>query len=100
MNTQKHTAGPFQVVKTGNRQEIANEHGDVLAECFGDDEDPMCWPISANANLFASAPDLLNALQIAKATIERLTVKHGPFSSTQGTLDVIGSAIQRAGGAS
>jgi hypothetical protein len=33
------------------------------------------------------------ALELAKATIERLTVKHGPFSSTQGTLDVIDQAL-------
>ena len=44
----------------------------------------------------AAAPTLLDALKMAEATIERLTVKHGPFSSTQGTQDVISNAIQQA----
>lgn len=52
----------------------------------------------ANARLIASSPDLLNALTLAQATIERLSTTHGPFNSAQGTLDVIAAAIQKAAG--
>ena len=44
-----------------------------------------------------AAPELLEALQLAQATIERLKPHtHGPFSSVDGTLDVIRAAIAKA----
>lgn len=45
------------------------------------------------------APSMLEALAMAEATIERLTVHHGPFSSTQGTLDVVRAAMVTAAAA-
>lgn len=39
---------------------------------------------------------LLEALKLAETTIQRLEVKHGGFSSVQGTLDVIKTAIKNA----
>lgn len=55
----------------------------------------------ANARLIAAAPELLEALRMAEATIERLTERHGLFSSTYGTRSVIRAAIAKAeGGAS
>lgn len=56
-------------------------------------ESPTC---QANARLIAAAPELLEALQMAEATIERLTERHGPFSSTDGTQSVIRAAIAKA----
>lgn len=49
------------------------------------------------AKLFAAAPKMLNALEVAEATIKRLE-RHAP-GSANGTLDVIREAI-KAGGAS
>ncbi len=46
----------------------------------------------------ANVQELLVALELAKATIERLTPQHGPFNSSQGTLDVINKAIAKAEG--
>ena len=51
------------------------------------------------AALFASAPYLLAALEVAQATIERIAPRHGPFSSADGTLSVIRAAIAKAKGA-
>jgi len=52
----------------------------------------------ANAALIAAAPDLLEALKLAQATIARLVTYHGPFNSTQGTQDVVATAIAKAEG--
>lgn len=51
----------------------------------------------ANARLLAAAPDLLEALRLALATIERLKPPQA-FDSTQGTRDVIRAAIAKATG--
>lgn len=48
------------------------------------------------AALLAAAPDLLNALEIALATIERLRPSSTGFDSTRGTKDVICAAITKA----
>ena len=48
----------------------------------------------ANARLIAQAPALLNALEVAEATINRLE-RHAP-GSANGTLDVIRAAIAEA----
>ncbi len=53
-----------------------------------------------DVRLLCAAPELLNALTIAQATIDRLTVRHGPFSSSDGTMSVIRTAIARAMGTS
>jgi len=50
----------------------------------------------ANARLIASAPDLLSALELALATIERLVPSHVGFDSTRKTKDVICEAIEKA----
>ena len=48
----------------------------------------------ANARLIAAAPDLLEAAELARATVERLN-RHG---SANGTLDVLSAAIAKATG--
>ena len=48
----------------------------------------------ANARLISQAPALLNALEVAEATINRLE-RHAP-GSANGTLDVIRAAIAEA----
>lgn len=64
MSDRKHTTGPFLTSQKANGNiEITDDNGGVLAEVFGDDKDPHCWPVTANARLFAAAPSLLNALK-------------------------------------
>jgi hypothetical protein len=53
---------------------------------------------TANARLIAAAPELLEALELAVATIRRLEHRHGPFSSSDGTLNVAADAIAKATG--
>jgi len=74
--------------------ECDEAHEPILAELCGQDR-PFAEK-EANARLIAAAPELLAALEMALATVERLTVQHGPFSSTQGTQAVIRAAIERA----
>jgi len=52
---------------------------------------------AANARLIATAPDLLAALELALATIERIHPS-SPFDSTQGTRDIAKAAIAKAKG--
>lgn len=67
----------------------------------------LSWPagieraeVEANADLIVRAvnshAELVAALELAQATIERLTVRRGPFSSTDGTQDVIRAALANA----
>jgi len=56
----------------------------------------------ANADLIVRAVNSFDAMRealgMALSTIERLTTKHGPFSSTQGTQDIIKAALALAKG--
>ena len=51
----------------------------------------------SNAMLIASAPDLLQALSLAVATIERLANTTAKFESVGGTLNVCRAALAKAG---
>lgn len=56
----KHTPRPLYVSPMpGGNIEIVDNNGAVLATVYGDDDDPQCWPVTANATLFAAAPELL-----------------------------------------
>ena len=52
----------------------------------------------ADARLIAAAPEMLEALNLALATIERLAPSHRGFDSTRGTKEVICAAIAKAEG--
>ena len=67
-----HTSVPLHVESIGDRREIAVEDGSVLAECFGDDSDPQCWPITANAHLLAAAPRLLEERRVLLKALKSL----------------------------
>lgn len=91
MNT-KHTPGKWTTINLY----IWTEAGDSLIACVAGprDEDPESL---ANAKLIAAAPELLEALQVAQATIERLHQKHSNrCACINGTLDVIKKAITKA----
>lgn len=64
----------------------------ILCRWWGDKSETP-----SEAALLEAAPDLLNALSMAQATIERLE-RHAP-GSANGTLDVVRAAIAKAGGA-
>ncbi len=106
MNNDKHTPGPWR---------IDPFDGKILGPTIGASSPivaqmPVWWPHklpcehvsqelqASNARLISAAPELLNALELAQATIERLH-RHAP-GSAQGTLDVIGYAISKATGSS
>lgn len=61
----KHTPVPWRAVKRldGDVEIVAGPDDSPLAIFHGDDGDPLCWPVTANARLAASAPDLLEALK-------------------------------------
>jgi len=92
MSTQtKHTPGPWQANKWAPGFEVCapGSHYTICSLAGYNNEE-------ANAQLIAAAPDLLEACKMALATIERLTVRHGPFSSTDGTHSVLNEAIAKA----
>lgn len=102
-----HTPGPW-IAKQDLSSQFSRNHWTIEAaspHCAGRVQ-TICelngpWNegnYAANARLIASAPELLSALQIALATIERLAPSHRGFDSTRGTKDVICSAIAAAKG--
>ena len=95
----EHTPGPWKLNNNiGHKGElgILADAAPCIIAIMGNQK---AWPIEAeaNANLIAAAPDLLNALELALATIERLKPPT-PYDSTQGTRDVINAAIAKAQG--
>ena len=90
----KHTLGPWEANEWADGWEIgARDAHCTVCRLVN------CNNAEANSNLIAAAPELLEALTIAVATIERLSIKHPPFNSSQGTLDVANAAIAKATGA-
>ena len=101
MSESKHTSGPWQpdiCPATQNERNIW-----IMVE-----DDKGARPIArtiglkgqeaefhANAHLIAAAPDLLEAAELAEATIERLAGLY-MTGSAQGTLDALRAAIARA----
>lgn len=101
MSEPKRTAGEWRIV-TGedalpNRWAVESIDGHKVCTV---ESYPSATTGRADAELIASAPSLLadnerlrEALELAQSTIQRLTVNHGQFSSTKGTLDVIHAAL-------
>ena len=108
----KHTPGPWAVgsqVMGDGFNLWSDSTGGVVAwveprHNFEDEEtgemivNPPDMTQHPDARLIAAAPDLLAALEMAVATIERIAPKHGPFSSVDGTLSVARAAISKADG--
>lgn len=74
MTTTQHSSGPW-IVKGGNV--IENESGVNIAKAWMTDREEEC----ANANLIASAPDLLSALRNLADYVFRLESKENICSS-------------------
>lgn len=106
----KHTLGHWSVFGCTIYQDDCwnaghNEGGQRICSTYSgspeEERDEMPTDTqSANAEFIAKAcnahEELLCACKVALATVERLEVKHGPFSSVQGTKDVLNAAIQKA----
>lgn len=90
MEANQHTPGPW----LENGWYVISEGGDDVCHVH----EAMQTTRAANARLIASAPELLAALQVAVATIERLATVRNGFSSANGTLDVARAAIAKATG--
>lgn len=86
-----HTPGPWYV--TGSSQDGTMICSGIKSVANWPAR-PDCNEATANARLIASAPEMLNALELAQATIARLD-KH---ASATGTLDVIAATIKKAKG--
>jgi hypothetical protein len=102
MKNTKHTPGPW--IKQGMGIVNSPVTGSAMAtsriettlgniEILDETNEP-----DYNLSLILSAPDLLEALEMAVATIERLKPSGGTFDSTQGTKDVCRQAIAKAKG--
>jgi hypothetical protein len=95
-NNTSHTPGPWHIGKRACQLYVYGPLGEEVAgaSSFTSGHEETL----ANARLIASAPDLLEALNLALATIERLAPSHRGFDSTCGTKDVICAAISKAEG--
>jgi hypothetical protein len=94
--TTKHTPGPWRYVQNQIRAKSGQKIGGVeISEmvCMMP-HGPKYPGHDANAHLIAAAPDMLEALLLAEATIERLD----KMGSAVGTLDVVAAAIKKAKG--
>ena len=89
----QHTPGPWRAVGTD-----VFAPSKRVAQCDDRLDIHFRGEALANARLFAAAPDLLEAAELAEATIERLQGGARAFSSANGTLDVLRAAIARAKG--
>ena len=87
------TPGPWRAFTRGmGDTSIVSRSRVVAIVDFRDAEDGL--EFQANAQLIATAPKLLNALELAEATIVRLE-RHAP-GSANGTLDIVRAAIAEA----
>ena len=101
MNTTKHTPGPWVVQHEGSQTIIvsrtaqeSDSGGPTVSYIYNHESRQS----KANARLISAAPELLEALQLALATLNRVHPPTSPFDSTQGTRDVINAAITKAKG--
>ena len=97
MTNMKHTPGPWEhrgLTMISGRK--ADDVKFTLANVTPAGDLHYATESAANARLIAAAPELLEALGLALATIERLE-RHAP-GTAQGTRDVIAAAIAKAEG--
>lgn len=88
----KHTPGPFKVVECDGNFEIRTMDGKCLADAWSYGINSNAEEMEANANLFAAAPDLLEALIDVRRALE--------LANFTGELAVVDAAIARAKGES
>lgn len=90
-----HTPGPWHTAFPCSSELLSRtirDENDVRVADVGFGYEDQSREI-ANARLIAAAPDLLNALEVAEATIKRLAK-----TDSDGTLDVIRAAITKVEG--
>ena len=96
--TAKATPGPWKVHQDSHAVWVSNEpfmhNVALLTKPQGGTWSDTIEETEANARLISQAPALLNALEVAEATINRLE-RHAP-GSANGTLNVIRTAIADA----
>lgn len=88
----KHTAGPWKKAYRNVNEIMTTFHGVMIGNVF---VDIATCNDEADARLIAAAPELLEALEEARLTLE---VVQGRGSSVKLTLDIIDRAIAKATG--
>lgn len=89
----KHTPGPWEVVGHGGLEVRSTPEQILIAGCFYTGTNRR-GQSKANARLISAAPKMLEALELAQATIVRLD--RGDHESAKETLNVIYAAIAHA----
>jgi hypothetical protein len=71
-----HTPGPWhmELRQDGDVEIVGGADDSPLATFYGDDDDPLCWPVTANARLAVAAPELAESLRQTLAVAEHNTV--------------------------
>lgn len=91
----KHTPGPWHASNSG-----PDSHNQALIISEATGANVAVAYAREDMSLIAAAPDLLEALELAQTTIQRIEPDHthGPFSTVRGTLDAIRTALAKARG--
>ena len=103
MSKHAFVAGPWTVEDAGGGPVVTAHDGLLSVAEIHDHSDTSDQHTTdearANARLIAASPKLMSALELAVATIERLTAGcPAKAASVQGTLQVAGEALAEAGG--
>jgi hypothetical protein len=96
-----HTPVPFGIEKRkdGNIEIVAGGDGAVLATVYGDDGEPLCWPVLANAEFIVRACNAHDELLAAcESAVEAFGSPDDCGSCGQCSMCLCRAAIKKAKG--